>query len=242
MFLFTHGCAGDYQKMLDGVETGLLSKKRLDDAVRRVLGLKAALNLPDLKEKGELVPPKEKLDIVNGTKHKKWVRECAQHSITLVKDTQELLPIHPEKQKRVLLIPSEDMMGLPIAIFSKKFPKILKARGFNVTKYKKRVKISKDKFDLVMYLIIEPGYMAKNCLRLNWRKLPSPHPGHPPTIFISLANPYHLYEVPRVKTYINAYAPFKIIQEELVRMLVGEIPFKGVNPVDPFCGLPEARF
>lgn len=241
VFLFTHGRAGDYQKMLEGVETGLLSKKRLDDAVRRVLGLKAALKLPELKEKGKLVPPKEKRDIVNGTEHKKWARECARHSITLVKDTQGLLPISPEKQKRVLLITSEDMMGLPIAIFSKKFPKILKARGFNVTKYKKKVKISKHKFDLVMYLIIEPGYMAKNCLRLNWKKLPSPHPGHPPTIFISLANPYHLYEVPRVKTYINAYAPFKAIQEELVRMLVGEIPFKGVNPVDTFCDLPESR-
>jgi beta-N-acetylhexosaminidase len=62
-----------------------------------------------------------------------------------------------------------------------------------------------------------------------------------PTIFISFGSPYHLYEVPEVKTYINCYTPIDMTKQTVVKMLVGKKSFKGINPVDPFCGLEEAR-
>jgi beta-N-acetylhexosaminidase len=57
-----------------------------------------------------------------------------------------------------------------------------------------------------------------------------------PTVFISLANPYHLLDVPRVRTYINAYAATDIILEALAEKLAGRSEFKGICPVDAFCG------
>ena len=62
-----------------------------------------------------------------------------------------------------------------------------------------------------------------------------------PTIFISLENPYHLLDVPRVKTYINTYNSNEILLKELVKKLLGESEFKGHSPVDPFCGKWDAH-
>jgi beta-N-acetylhexosaminidase len=47
--------------------------------------------------------------------------------------------------------------------------------------------------------------------------------------------------VPRIKTFINAYTPSDPILEALVGKLVGDSPFQGKNPVDPFCGLWDAK-
>ena len=57
-----------------------------------------------------------------------------------------------------------------------------------------------------------------------------------PTIFVSLENPYHLLDVPRVKTYINTYGSTDTILDSLVQKLTGKSEFKGVSPVDAFCG------
>jgi beta-N-acetylhexosaminidase len=62
-----------------------------------------------------------------------------------------------------------------------------------------------------------------------------------PTIFISVENPYHLIDVPRVRTYINAYNSDDVVLEQLVEKLMGKSKFKGISPVDPFCGKWDAH-
>jgi beta-N-acetylhexosaminidase len=57
-----------------------------------------------------------------------------------------------------------------------------------------------------------------------------------PTIFVSLENPYHLLDVPRIKTFINTYGSTDVILDALIDKLLGKSEFKGVSPVDPFCG------
>jgi beta-N-acetylhexosaminidase len=58
-----------------------------------------------------------------------------------------------------------------------------------------------------------------------------------PTIFISVGNPYHLLDAPRVRTYINAYHSTDVVLQALVDKLVGRSEFKGKSPVDAFCGM-----
>ena len=57
-----------------------------------------------------------------------------------------------------------------------------------------------------------------------------------PTIFISLENPYHLLDVPRVKTYINTYGSTPAILTATIDKLMGRGSFNGKSPIDPFCG------
>lgn len=60
-------------------------------------------------------------------------------------------------------------------------------------------------------------------------------------MFVSLANPYLLQDVPRVKTYINAYTATRDTIQLTIDKLMGRGGFYGVSPVDPFCGLPDTR-
>ena len=55
-------------------------------------------------------------------------------------------------------------------------------------------------------------------------------------VFVSLANPYHLVDVPMIKTYINGYSNSEYVIESVVEKLMGRSAFTGKNPVDPFCG------
>ena len=57
-----------------------------------------------------------------------------------------------------------------------------------------------------------------------------------PTVFVSLENPYHLLDFPRVRTYINCYSGNEAVVSALIEKLTGRSEFKGKNPVDPFCG------
>lgn len=61
------------------------------------------------------------------------------------------------------------------------------------------------------------------------------------SVFVSLANPYHLQDVPRVATYVNAYTATRTTIELTIDKLMGKSSFQGVSPVDAFCGLPDTR-
>ena len=59
---------------------------------------------------------------------------------------------------------------------------------------------------------------------------------------ISFGYPYLLYDAPRVPTYINAYSTLAEVQQTVVDALLGNAKWNRNNPVDPFCGLEDARY
>jgi beta-N-acetylhexosaminidase len=63
-----------------------------------------------------------------------------------------------------------------------------------------------------------------------------------PTIFVSVQCPFHLADVPQVKTYINAYDNKDYTIKALVDKMMGRSEFMGVSPVDAFCGFEDTRF
>src|SRR5699024_2198615 len=90
----------DFGYMLEGYRSGILTQERLDDAVTRILGLKAFLKLPEKQRAGTLIPPREDLSVVGCREHLEMAAEAAKKSITLVKDTQHNLPVKPATHKR----------------------------------------------------------------------------------------------------------------------------------------------
>lgn len=63
-----------------------------------------------------------------------------------------------------------------------------------------------------------------------------------PTIFVSLQSPFHLADVPQVRTYINAYDSKEFTMKALVDKFLGRSEFVGVSPVDAFCGFEDTRY
>lgn len=253
MFLFNRNMDEDFVLMKKGYENGILSEARLEEAVKRILATKASLRLPEKKEEGTLVPRREALEILNCETHDTWAKECADKGVTLVKDTQNLLPLDPSKHKRVLLEIMGDFDSNERVTNS--FVKKLEGEGFEVTVYKNEgfevmndsVGSFKARYDLIMYIGNLETASNKTVSRLNWHTMFGLGNNMPwmvyevPVMFISVGNPYHLLDVPMIKTFINGYCNSEYVINAVFEKIVGRSSFKGKSPIDPFCGKSDTR-
>lgn len=254
MFLFTRNMDEDFYFMKKGIEEGIITPERLDEALTRILAMKASLKLH--KDKEKLIPNLEKAkEIIGNSKHKEWAKECADKSITLVKEEKGVLPISSEKYKKVLFYNLENSGSFFDGnSVTEDFRKLLEKEGFEIEVFNANKGMegmmtpSKDaigKYDLIIYIANVATKSNQTTVRLEWAmpmgiNIPI-YLTSIPTIFVSVENPYHLIDVPRVKTYINAYSSGEHILQEIVDKLMGRSEFKGTNPVDPFCGKWDTR-
>ncbi|WP_419884931.1 glycoside hydrolase family 3 protein [Paenibacillus sp. B-A-8] len=256
MFLFNRNMPEDYKYMKEGIENGILTMKRVDEAVTRILALKASLGLHRKQQEDKLVPGLDALSVMKCEEHEKWAQECADQAITLVKDTQSLLPISPERHKRILFFSLGDEVGhYSSEVSYRTLVEQLEREGFIVDIFNREnldfswmmtsIESLTDKYDLAIYCANIVTMSNQTVVRINWA--PPMGADMPwflqelPTLFISTASPYHLQDVPQVKTFINTYSSSEYVYEALVEKLLGRSPFKGVNPVDPFCTYWESK-
>lgn len=247
MFLFNKDLEEDYGYMLDGVKRGLLTMQRMDEAITRILALKAALGLWN-KAKEEIIPPVENTACIGCEEHHAWARQCADEAITLVKDTQQALPLDPVKTPRLLL---EVLGGCESEQrIAQHMKALLEKEGFAVTLYEPedfthlefKVESFHQHYDAVLYVANVENASNKTTNRINWYTMWGAGNNVPwfvhevPTVFASLANPYHLVDVPMMRTFINCYSNNSETLEALVEKLMGRDSFRGQNPTDPFLG------
>lgn len=255
MFLFCRNLEEDYRFMLDGVAQGVITPERLNDAVKRILALKASLGLHKGVPK---VDTEAAARIVGCPRHLAWARECADRAITLVKEEPGVLPLTTQKYRRILCYALESGGGVSQYsvkegacqyIFSR-----LAEKGFQVELFTPPqgmegctppMSAVTEHFDLILYVANLATKSNQTVVRIEWAQPMGANCMHylhdVPTIFVSLENPYHLLDAPRVRTYINTYSSNAMALDSLVDKLTGTAPFCGVSPVDPFCGKWDTR-
>ncbi len=149
MFLFFNEMEEDFSTMLNAYESGIISEARMEEALRRILGLKARLGL-HTKAKEELVPAAEGLNaVLHNPEYDAYAEQISKDALTLVKYTQkDMLPLKPEKTKRIMIVPVKGA-DTPVSILTnlvmgysgtKKTPvqmlkDLLEERGFEVFIY-----------------------------------------------------------------------------------------------------------
>lgn len=260
MFLFTKNLDEDLGFMMDGYREGVFTEERLNEAVTRILALKAHLKLHIRQKEGTLVPKTEEArKIVGQEKFVAYSRECADKSITLVKEEAGVLPLSPEKYRRVLFYPLEpkddglSIFGAGIGA-NEKFRLALEKEGFQVDVFEPSggfegmmapVAEITEKYDLIIYAASLQTRSNQTVVRIEWKNpmginVPT-YVTEVPTVFVSFENPYHLVDVPHIRTFINCYCGYDSVIDALMEKLTGRSAFKGVSPVDPFCGKWEAR-
>ena len=119
MFLFFNDPDEDFKTMLEAYESGKISEERMEEALTRILGLKAKMGL-NKKSKDELVPSNEALSSLANEEHKLASEAISKDSITLVKyKDKDVLPITTSKYKRVMIVyikgapgPMDDLIKL----------------------------------------------------------------------------------------------------------------------------------
>lgn len=261
MFLFNKNFEEDYKFMIKGYKKGIITTERLNEAVTRILATKASLNLHIKKANRNLVPSENDLNIISCENHREWARECADKSITLVKNKEKIIPLSPFKYKRVLLnvLEENDDLNSPLkTLLKEKFEKEgfevtirnrSQAKGQNMdetmalafTEIVQSVEDFKKDKDLIIYVANYETASNNTVIRLSFKGLLGIGNDYPwfakevPTMFISLANPYHLLDVPFMKTFINAYTFSDDVIDKLMEKIMGRSEFKGISPVDPFC-------
>jgi beta-N-acetylhexosaminidase len=237
MLVFNNHFYEDYQMMIDGLKKNYLSVERLDEAVMRILALKAKV-AREQKDEVEELPVKE------------WVTACADRSVTLVKNTTGIVPVQKDKYTRVKLICfGEDKT--PDGSLKAMVTEALEKEGLNVEEYiptfKDDLKAVRelDSHTLTVYICNMEAKSNNTAVRIYW------FPKHAMQIpryieaedgiFLSFSNPYHLQDIPRIRTYINAYSASQATVDAVIGKMFGRSEFKGISPVDAFCGLMDTH-
>jgi beta-N-acetylhexosaminidase len=275
LFLFFNDPDEDFAWMMEGYRSGKLSEQRLQEALERTLGLKAALGL-HTKARSELMPPKdEAMAKIRLRESVAIAEEVSDRAVTLVKSKQEgVLPLSPEKFKRVFVVP---IQGPKNPMAHSKGPhggvtlgEMLRERGYEVEIYesltdkldrmspeegaalvrsaytgKAPVSAITGNYDLVISVAQVSGLMQPT-ERVYWpasKGTPDiPWYVHElPVVFVSLACPYHLADVPQVKTFVNAYDHQDHTIAAVLDKLEGRSEFKGKPTTDVFCGLADTH-
>ena len=264
MFLFFNDPEEDIQFMLDGLENGILTEERLSDAVHRILGMKAHLGLHRLP-----FPDKALLRNVGCADHHLLAERAADMAVTLVKDTQHLLPIDPAVRKKAYLIfaqsaPVSNLDGTDkakVIVIDE-----LQKAGFDVTAAEDyyememahpspfnrfrmmetpRLDDFRAKYDVVFVFTNMKGYAQGNNVRLQWSashsfEMPW-YVKEVPTVFVSLSYTNQLYDLPMAKTYINAYSATREYIHATVSKIVGQSAFAGNYDDNVWCGRWDTR-
>lgn len=257
MILFNKNIDEDYSFIRQAIEDGTLSMERVNEAVTRILATKLAQNVMD--SKGNLLKKEPETINLKSEEHETCADRIAKKAVTLVKDRDGILPVTPEKYPRIRLYvlgDSDDGGFKEGGHVTQEFKKRLEAEGFSVSLFdrgnldfhevfEEGVCDMKDKFDLALYVANVETASNQTTTRLDWIHLMAADAPwfmkSIPTVFISTANPYHLFDIPNVSTYINAYTGNRATIDAVMRKLTGREPFEGISPVDPFCGHFETR-
>lgn len=265
MFLFFHDPDEDFQYMLEGYKKGVITEERLNEAVTRILGMKAKLNL----HKKRMPEVFDEQHVLGCAKHYKYAEEIADNAITLVKDTVELLPVNVDEKRRARLYFLE---SAPVSYLDGTDPakKIvieeLERAGFEVdanesyyelemkepsrfNRYKvmdmPRAEEFKARYDIVFVFVNMKGYAQENNVRLKYSAAHSNElpwwTKEVPTVCVSLNYTNHLYDLPMMQTFINAYAPTRACIRATVEKIVGKSTFRGTYNENVWCGCWDTR-
>jgi len=268
MFLFFRNPEEDFGYMLDGYKSGVITEGRLQDALRRILGLKASLGL-HLDARESLVPAAEALSVIGSEAHLAIAADVAEKTVTLVKDTANNLPITPRTHPRIRLYGisgGADFTRADPLAYLDTVREELEAAGFEVAVYKTAEQreaagetgmnfmrsLSEEatgdyaeRYDAAFVVANVKGFAQESAIRIKWSSpMAAEIPWYAtevPTVFISLNQPNHLIDVPMVKTAIHAHAATRQAIRATVRKIVGESRFQGTFNQNVFCDSFDTR-
>jgi beta-N-acetylhexosaminidase len=224
----------------EAVAKGEITEARINASVERVLRAKAALGL-----RAKRAVDLDEVDrVVSDPKFNEIAQQIADHSITLVRDEQKLLPLKFEGGKgRLFNVTFTDEDDRAI---TKPFVDELQRRGAEVESFtldphstesdvsKVFSRIGEQRYDAVIFSVAVRARSGKGSValpaagkqlaeRLINRKLP--------LVVISFGNPYLLLAMPESPSYLVAYSPFPVSQRAAAKAVLGEIEINGKLPV-----------
>jgi beta-N-acetylhexosaminidase len=239
----------EYEGILKGARDRFIPAARLDDAVRRVLTVKARLGLD--RDRGLPLPPEEYRKAVDPAKHEVLSRTIMDRAVTVMRNTGHLLPLQNVRGKRAVVVSafnpdSELAVRKGHKPYVDAIPGLLEKRGLVVdrvevvpsftgddhAKLRERIKAADmvflDIFGLPSYGIgtILPHRTVMELFYWGILKCGKP------VIVNLIGDPYIARYAPSAEALICTFDETAFSQESAIRVIFGEIPAKGRSPVN----------
>lgn len=269
MFLFFNDPDEDFSTMLEAYKNGRIKEERMNEALMRILGLKAKMGLHK-STPAALMPQK--------SENEKLSKEISNDAITLVKYKDDVLPLTPDKYKRIMIVYVKGAEGgmdafvkMAVGEENKSNPaeelkKRLIDNGFDAFIYESPLEKMKkqladgEKPNLNLYFAGKNSiadFVSAQDLVITLFDVNVGRPSFGmskgggeipwyvfelPVIAVSVNAPTMLADVPQVRTYINAYDSKPHTLDLLVsKLMSGASSFTGKDPIDSFCGIPDTQ-
>jgi len=245
MVLFVEDVQGAVERLSRALETGELSEARLDDAVKRVLTLKAKLGMA---APAPLPSDTEAEAIFRGEEYTEDIARVGEQCVTLVRDLDGDYPLKLAAGRKMVLysLPLE-LTDIPALLIGEQsdHPQAksalhlaLEERGYRVvsvfdpTGYEREIADA----DALVYISYAGPQAGRGSLRLAQRahqfldrdRILSDFPVY----FVSFGSPYTLWEISGLHNFACGYSRTDNVQRAYARALVGEIQFRGELPVN----------
>ncbi len=236
IILVPESVPGAIDAVVEAVESGRLSRERLQASVRKVLGAKAGLEL----HRERRVPLEEVDRVVGSGPHLAFADSAASRSITLPRDRENRVPVDLEEAPRVLSVTyarsSSPVAGQEFdALLATFVPEVERVRldeRSSPAEYRS-LGSRAEEADLVLVsayvapqagagAVEVPAELARFVHEIDERR---------PLAVLSFGNPYLLSVFPDVGTYMLAWGDREVSQRAAVRALVGASGIEGRLPV-----------
>lgn len=219
--------------LVAAVGVGRISGERLDASVRRILQAKARLGLHTRR----LVDLERVNDVLATDAHLALAQEAANRSITLVRDSGNLVPL---RAPRVLsVVYSDDYDPWVGRVFQRALADArpglvtaqLDARSDSASLH--AVAARADSADIVVFapFISVSAYKGGLALPERIASLVNGVAAHTPVVVASFGNPYLLAQLSGVQAYVLAWGGWEMPQRAAARALLGEIDITGTLPI-----------
>ncbi len=210
---------------------------RIDASVQRILKIKARLGLH--KQRTVSLADLDKL--VNAKPHREMARKVVDHSLTLIQDTSDLLPLASVDQRISVLSLSSDPGGY---FMGQAFVRAMGRRNTQVTAFYADVYTGEEFIQkalqrdrradvriVAVFSRLSDGKGSVGMYERHIRLIRDLAKRAVPVVVVSFNSPYFLRQFPEVDAYLCAFRPSESIQEAVAQALFGEIEIRGRLPV-----------
>ena len=237
LLLFSPDPELTHSAVVKAVEKGEIAMEQIDNSVRRILQAKAWLEIErrktaDLKQvKREVSPPT----------HQHLSRRIASRAITLVSDTNHLLPLKPTEGMVNIIVQDKinNETGKEYIRQLDKFYTVNHIRinpGTDSLTYANATELAKTA-KAVIVTSYSQSLSSSGALKLSAQQQQFIHslvgivPKESPLILLSLGTPYIINYFPEISSYLCTYSPTEDCEELAVEVLRGALKPRGVLPV-----------
>jgi beta-N-acetylhexosaminidase len=219
--------------LVRAVESGAISRARIDSSVRRVLELKARTGVAFRP----IAPLDSLRDVVGAPEHRRLAADVAQRAVTLLRDRDSLLPLRGGRTMLVQYMPETELRagrvlsaGLRERTGGARAFKIGPTVSARVLDSIAREVHGADRVVVATYVrrVEGEGRFAIPAHIAAWIDSLATQER---VVVVSLGNPYLLRQFPRVGTYLTTYGVADVLERAAAAALLGRAPIGGTVPV-----------